>query len=68
MRSSVPRARLGLHFHLFGNQGVQHRLHVLHQAVIAHQVGDDVAHRPPHVGQDQVDHLGDGGGEARMRS
>ena len=65
MRKREPRARLGLHFHFLGNQVVQHRLHVGHQAVIAHQVGDDVAHGPPDVAQDQVDDLGGGGGEAQ---
>ncbi len=55
----------GLHLHLFGNQGVQHRLRVRHQAVVADQVGDDVAHGPPHVARDQVDDLRGGGGEAQ---
>ena len=32
-------------------------LQVLDQLVVAHQVGDDVAHRPTDVGRDQVDDL-----------
>ena len=59
-----PRARFGLNFNVPRFQTVQHRPHIGHQMVIVHQVGDDVAHRAPHVGHDQVDDLSNSGGEA----
>ena len=55
----------GLHGHLFGNQGVQHRLHVCHQSFVTDQVGDDVAHGPTHIREDQVDNHAGGGGESQ---
>ena len=51
----VPLARLGLHFSFARNQRVQHLPRVRHQAVIALEPGDDVAHWPPDIGLDEVD-------------
>ena len=58
-------AILCLHFTLPGNQAVQHRLRVGHQAVVVRQVGNDVVDRPADVAADQVDDPGDGRSEAQ---
>jgi len=64
MTCQAPAWRL--YFHFPGNQCVQHRLHVLRQAVVTREVGDDVSHGSSHVGQDQVNDPGRGGVKRRM--
>ncbi len=46
---------LGLHFYLFGDQGLENFPEVGFQPIIL-QVGDKVADRPPDISRDQVHH------------
>ncbi len=61
----VPPAIGGLHLHFPGSQGIQHGLDVCHQTVVAHQIGDDMAHRPTDIAGDQVDDTGCGRGKTQ---
>ncbi|MNV90838.1 hypothetical protein D3C71_1852620 [compost metagenome] len=54
-----------MHVDFFGHQGIQHRLHVGHQMVIAKQVGDNVTDRPTDIVRDQVDDPRCGWGETQ---
>ena len=55
---SVGLALGGQHINLFGNQRVEHRLHVWHQGVVVRQIHDNMAHRPTNVIGNEVDDLG----------
>ena len=54
----VPLASRGLHLDLFGYEGIEHSLHIWHQPVIVHQVGDGVTHWSAGVAWNQIDDLG----------
>ena len=51
----VKLACLRLHGGFFGLQGFKHRLRIGHQAVVIHQVRNNMAHWPTHVAQNEVD-------------
>ena len=62
---TVPHAARGLHLHLFCYQGVQYRLGVGDQVVVAHQIGNDMPHRSAEIAWNQVNNFGSGRGEAQ---